>query len=461
MSTLAHSPTLSFSTLPPELLLKILFHACTTARLSAPLLVHNQFTQLETSCRACVYRNLAGVCREWRNAVREIMGREVALAYGCGSEAKDDQVIALVEKDKRRASGVKKVDASLRRAMCGWAGWSSPPAQGSTEATHSGESEGGVTTQGVELERKREQAINRERQRLYRLLSSCRLVDTLDVDLGFYYDLRAQPRLLLPPTIRSLTLRNSEPLDVLAVMNALPLLEDLTLRLALDFFLPPTCAHLHNSPSRLKSFELSTTAFGVTSLPTVLALLSNSHESLASLTLRNKGSAPGVVEAFYPIARGLIEMFAGRLEELVVKDIPRGGMRPSGCAPSLDWFPTRPPTLPHLHTLSLTGLPLPCLSFFSQTLVLPSPLKSLTIEDFDALSARPLIDALNAVPALKGLEELNVAFGREVECARREGGVWEKECEEVEGWCTEEKVGRITELKASWKMVKVTGCRFW
>ncbi|GAA5884726.1 hypothetical protein JCM6882_005368 [Rhodosporidiobolus microsporus] len=458
MSTTTSTSTVTLSTLPPELLLKILFHACTTSRLSAPLLVHNQFSQLETSCRACVYRHLAGVCRDWREAVREIMGREVALAYGCGSEVKDDQVVQLVEKDERRARGVKEVDASLRRAMCGWAGWAAPTNLNAVTDGQSGEPEGGVTTQGVELERKREQAINRERQRLYRLLAQCRLIDTLDVDLGFYYDLRTQPT-LLPPTIRTLTLRNSEPLDVLAVMNALPLLEDLTLRLALDFFLPPTCAHLHTSPSRLKRFELSTTAFGVTSLPTILALLSSSHESLTSLTLRNKGSAPGVVDAFYPVARGLVEMFAGGLEELVVKDIPRCGMRPAGTDPSLEWFPTRATTFPHLQHLSLTGLPLPCLSFFTQTLALPSPHRTLTLEDFDALSAQPLIDALHAVPALRGLEDLNVAFGREVEMARREGGVWEKECEEVERWCEAE--GRRTRLKACWKMVKVTGCGFW
>ncbi|GAA6031715.1 hypothetical protein JCM8097_001949 [Rhodosporidiobolus ruineniae] len=462
--TLEQPTSPAFSSLPPELLLKILYHACTSTRLSAPLLVHNQFTQVETSCRGCVYRRLAGVCHGWRDAVRGIMGREVVLANGCGAEVKDEQVLELVAKDEARARAVKVVDASLRRAMCSWAGWPAMAVPAVSDGT-SGDASGGITSQGVELERMREHGLNRERQRLYRLLSHCRLVHTLDVDLGFYPDLRAQPT-LLPPTIRTLTLRNTEPLDTLAVVNQLPLLEDLTLRLALDWLLPSSpYAHLLQGKPRLRRFELSTTAFGSTSLPSILALLANSHESLTSLTLRNKGAAAGATEAFYPVARGLIETFAGALEELTVKDIPRAGMRAPGTLPSLDWFPSRPPAYPCLKHLHLTGLPLFFLTLFTSTTSVPStrPLSSLTVEDFDSLSARPLIDALTSSAVFGRLEELRVAFAREVEMGKREGEAWEKEMKEVEGWCAGEgrKDGRETRLMAGWQMIKVTGCGFW
>ncbi|GAA5855442.1 hypothetical protein JCM8547_007831 [Rhodosporidiobolus lusitaniae] len=471
---LAVPPTLpaTLSSLPPELLLKILLHACTTARLSGPLLVHDQFTQLETSCRSCVYRNLTGVCKEWREIVREIMGREVVLANGCGSEKKDEEVLALIATDEGRARNVKVVDAGLRRATCGWAGWPVPQNTEASGESQSANVEGGITTRGVELERIREQCLNRERQRLYRLLSHCRLVNTLDVDLGFYPAL-CSPVTLLPPTIRTLTLRNSEPLETLALIISLPLLEDLTLRLALDWFLPPsTCPHTSVGTCRLRRFELSTTAFGATSLPSILALLVNSHETLASLTLRNKGASPAASQAFLPVARGLVETFAEQLEELTIKDIPRGGRRAPGDEPTSDWFPSRPTSFPRLAHLHLTGVPLPSPSLFSSSLVLPSPsshhLRTLTIEDFDALSARPLIEALKIVPALRRLEELNVAFARELEMQRlgegvEEGKVWEREKRELEDWCEGKgrEEGRKTALMASWQVIKVTGCGFW
>ncbi|BGP14635.1 hypothetical protein JCM10213_001654 [Rhodosporidiobolus nylandii] len=457
--------TTTLATLPPELLLKILFHACTTNRLSAPLLVHNQLTRLETACRACVYRNLAGVCREWRDAVREIMGREVVLANGCGSDKRDEEVLALVKTDERRAACVKLVDASLRRAVCSLGGWSAPPPVSAAGQSHSGDEGADITSQGVELERWREQCLNRERQRLYRLLSHCRLIDTLDVDLGFYHELRVQPA-LLPSTIRTLTLRNSEPLDTLALVNHLPLLEDLTLRLALAWLLP-------SSPSeptplgtcRLKRFELSTTAFGCTSLPSVLALLDNSLETVTSLTLRMKGTTDAAREAFFPVARGLVERFADQLEELVVKDVPRGGMRIPGDEASSDWLPPRPTAFPRLQHLHLTGLELPSPAFFSRTLVLPPEqhLRTLVVEDFDAPSLQPLIDALRTTPALGRLEELTLACAREVEMGRREGGVNEREQEVVEAWCEGKgrEADRQTRLLAGWKMVKVSGCGFW
>ncbi|GAA6002128.1 hypothetical protein JCM10207_003089 [Rhodosporidiobolus poonsookiae] len=463
MSAAAAAPTVTISTLPPELLLKILLHACTTTRFSQELVVHNQFASLETHCRSCVFRNVAGVSKEWRAVAREIMGREVAFANGCGSSERDEAVLRFVEKDARRAAGVKKVDASLRRAMCGWAGW---PAATNEPATLDSESigdTGAITSQGVELERWREQCLNRERQRLYRLLTVCRNITELDIDVGFYAEVRAGTT-LLPKSIRKLTLRNAESLDTLTIVNQLPLLEDLTLRLALDWYLPSSpCAHLLKGACRLRRFELSTTAFGTTTLASILALLANSHETLTALSLRNKGGASGVVDAFTPVAQGLIKHFAGTLEELTIKDLPRGGLRPPSIQPSADWFPASPTSMPRLQHLHLTGLPLPSSSFFTRTIVLPSPsaLRSLTLEDFDALSAAPLVDAL-AAPALQRLEELSVAFAKEVEMVRREGA-WEAEREAVEGWCAGKgrEEGRTTRLKAGWQMVKVSGCGLW
>jgi hypothetical protein len=46
--------------------------------------------------------------------------------------------------------------------------------------------------------------------------------------------------------------------------------------------------------------------------------------------VRNKGATQSTVEAFLPVARGLIARFADVLEELVVTDIPRGGVRAPG-----------------------------------------------------------------------------------------------------------------------------------
>jgi hypothetical protein len=155
------SPVATLSLLPPELLRKILY-ACISSNLSQPLLVNNQFTQLNTACKGCVYRSLAGVSKEWRIIVREQMGRRVNLADGCGSEARDEAVLQLIAKDETRARTVREIDAGLRTARCGWAGWpvsSTNPANISSEL-QSGE-EGALTTQGVELERMREQGMNR------------------------------------------------------------------------------------------------------------------------------------------------------------------------------------------------------------------------------------------------------------------------------------------------------------
>lgn len=74
--------------------------------------------------------------------------------------------------------------------------------------------------------------VHRERQRFVRLLKQCRRIEELDVDVGFFQDLRMQPS-LLPPSIRTLTLRNCDAADTFTLLPHLPHLESLTLRLAL------------------------------------------------------------------------------------------------------------------------------------------------------------------------------------------------------------------------------------
>lgn len=243
----------------------------------------------------------------------------------------------------------------------------------------------------------------------------------------------------------------------------------------------------------LRRFELSTTAFGTTSLSFVLSLLSNSHESLKSLTLRNKGATKPTLEAFLPVARGLIERFADRLEDLVVKDIPRGGRRAPGecefesrlparvltpCPPAtgespLDWFPSRATSFPRLRFIHLTGLSCPSPSFFTQRLMVPSPandaspkssgLRSLTIEDFDSPTALPLVEALKTVPALSRLVEIRVAFAMENMAAGKDAEAWKEGKEAIEAWCEGDKRedGRKTTLVAGWHIARVEQAGMW
>lgn len=216
----------------------------------------------------------------------------------------------------------------------------------------------------------------------------------------------------------------------------------------------------------LERFELSTTAFGATSLPSILSLLSNSHTSLTSLSLRNKGASQGAFAAFLPVAAGLIAHFAPRLRDLSVRDVPRCGRRHAGTGPAEGWFPEAGTRFPRLERLHLTGLPLPSAAFFAQTVVLPASvgkdtpggLRSLTIEDFDAVSLAPFLDALRHTPGLQGLEELDLACAKGADMGRAGEGAWKDEQAEVERWCEGTERGRSTRLVAGWKLVRVEGC---
>ncbi|GAA5873528.1 hypothetical protein JCM1840_005954 [Sporobolomyces johnsonii] len=452
----------SLSSLPPELLLEVLAVACTSSLFTPPLILHGQFTAVPLQCRTCTYRSLAGVCRTWRIMIREeIMGREVMLGV-LGGE-KDEQVLECVKGDVARAGMVRKVDASLR-GWRGWTGtgWESAAAAGEAGSAEEGQS-GYVGSREVELERQRQQMLCRERQRLVRLLQACRQIDTLDVDYGFYHDLRTQPT-LLSPTIRTLTLRNIDFDDTFDVIERLPLLEDLTLRLALDWKRSPSSA-ARSSSSRLRRFELSITAFASTTLPDVLALLAGSRETLVSLTLRNKGATSASAKAFLPVSQGLISALARTLESLSVKDIPRHGIRLPSSPPTWSWFPSCPTSFPRLRHLHLTGLPSLSPSFFKSIVHLPSPsqLHRLTLEDFDSLSPRPLLEALYEVPALQRLRLLEVALRREVDAREEDREGWEEGTGAVERWCEGEgrHRGAKTRLRASWRMVKIHGCGCW
>lgn len=73
---------------------------------------------------------------------------------------------------------------------------------------------------------------DRDRQRLVRLLAACRNIDEFDIDVGFYSTIPQLPT-ILPSSIRTLTLRNCDAQETFDLIENLPLLENLTLRLAL------------------------------------------------------------------------------------------------------------------------------------------------------------------------------------------------------------------------------------
>ncbi|GAA6010463.1 hypothetical protein JCM11491_006950 [Sporobolomyces phaffii] len=444
----------SITSIPPELLLDILSQAVTLSLVTQPLIVHGQFSQLPSMCRTCCYRQIAGVCKTWAAIVQdEFMGKETV--YGVFGSEKDDEVLACVTKSGAKADKLRKVDASLR----GWQGWKGLPVV-AAPTWHDAEEEstGFMESREVQIEKQRQQVLNRDRQRLVRLLTACRKVEDFDIDVGFYSSIPHLPA-LFPSTIRTLTLRNCDARETFDLIENLPSLDSLTLRLALDWRISassprpvPTC--------QLSKFELSFTAFATAKLDDILTLLSSSTETLSSLTLRNKGTCPEGVATFLPVSQGLIERSASRLEHLSVKDIPRAGRRSADSNPTWSWFPTRPTAFPRLRTLHLTGLPSLAPDVFRSTLVLstaPAKLERLVLEDFDSPSPRSLVDTLKRSNGLERLKLLEVAV-------RRQGAEPDDGTNEIDEWCQGE--GRIdrrqTELRASWRMRKVDHyCGIW
>ncbi|GAA6051973.1 hypothetical protein JCM3770_002991 [Rhodotorula araucariae] len=461
------------SMLPPELLLEILTHALTTSLLTPPLVVNGEFRTLPSTCRTCAYRHVAGVCRLWRTIAQEVLGKVVTLANGCGNADRDEQILKAVEGDTARADNVRAVHASRRWATYSPSAMAPPAGSGESgdDPASLGDDGGFLTSPQVQEERWHAQCLARERQRFVRLLYRCHRLTTLDIDMGFFHDIQINPS-ILPPSIRILTLRDCGAVDTFAVLRHVPHLEDLTLRLALDWSIPSDIDILPSSLPSLKRFELSTTAFGITSLASILALLSNSRSSLTSLALRNKGASQPTFDAFLPVASGLIAVLGPQLEELSVRDLPRFGRRPPGAGPAAGWFPSTTTRFPRLRHLHLTGFALPSPDFFAHALVLPTAaasaslvageagLRTLTIEDFDAPSLEPLLAALRTVPGLQGLEALAVACACAPQTHHSGEGVRRREEEALEAWCEGEgrEGKRRTRLSAGWRMGRVEGC---
>ncbi|GAA5976228.1 hypothetical protein JCM10908_005424 [Rhodotorula pacifica] len=474
--------------LPPEILLKIIRAALTSSLLSSTLVVHGQFAQLPTTCSGCVYRRLACVDHSWRSFAREILCKDVVLAAGCGSAERDEQVLKRLETDSHCALGVRSIDASLRGAHGGWIPVPAPALAEDGDVGGASGSEStisGMTTRQARWERWHEQCMARERFRFLRIVSLCTELTTLDIDVDFFHDVPSNAH-VLPTTIRHLTLRNAGAIETFAILQALPRLESLTLRLALDWRLPTSHDLKLSGLPRLRHFELSTTAFGKPCLQIIRLLLGDSQETLTSLSFRNKAASEETLEAFKLVAADVVQQFAPRLEKLTIKDLPRHrGLSTSGCllvfnpvrsqmltadttvvdtTAGRSWFPSRTVRLPQLRHLHLTGLLLPNIDFLTRSVILPDQqLKTLTIEDFHALSLVPFVEALEGVPALQGLQELAVAVSREGEIARLDSEGWQEQRRRIEEWCARPKGSyqRGTDLLASWNMVKVEGCTRW
>jgi len=146
----------SLAAVPHELLLNILRHALTTSLISEPLLVHGQFAHLTVTCRTCAYRQVASVCRLWRAIAQEVLGKGVTFANGCGSAERDELVVKAVEHDPWRASNVRHVDVSLRRAVCSWGAplpGGGAGGESSEEAVLSGGEDAFISSREVQAER--------------------------------------------------------------------------------------------------------------------------------------------------------------------------------------------------------------------------------------------------------------------------------------------------------------------
>ncbi|KAG0667540.1 hypothetical protein C6P46_000074 [Rhodotorula mucilaginosa] len=413
----ADTRSLPTAQLPPELLLKIIHATLTTALLSAPLVVHGQFSQLPVTCSGCVYRRLACVSRLWRSLAREVRCQDVVLAAagGCGSAERDAQVLQRLEAEPTRALGVRTIDASLRGAHGGWIPVPAPSVRddgGETDDGISGTEAGasGVTTAQARWERWHEQCMARERVRFLRIVSLCTQLTTIDIDVGFFHDVATTHANVLPTSIRKLTLRNADAVETFTILRALPRVEHLTLRLALDWRLPLDGRGVDSTdlPS-LRHFELSTTAFGTPCADSIRALL---------------------------VAADVMQEAAPRLEELAIMDLPRHrGLSRGDPAADASWWPSKTLQLPRLCRLHLAGLALPDSGFFTRTIALPNQqLEELIVEDFDTLSLTPLIHALESVPALQSLQQLAIAVSREGEIARCDSEGWRRQQRRIEDW---------------------------
>ncbi|KAI5481673.1 hypothetical protein MNV49_002899 [Pseudohyphozyma bogoriensis] len=337
--------------------------------------------------------------RTWRAIAREAFWESVEVVRREDME----EVVKRLERGSGR--WVRELDASGRKAM------NDMPDLVSVDATP-------VMVEAQEdLRRQRQE---RERQLLVQILATTPSLTKFDVDLGFNTPLRNNPT-MLPTSIRTLTLRNSEPEETFRIVNCLPELRSLTLRLALEWYIPEDSDL--STTCQLDKFELSITGWAETDAQSIHRLLANSKDTLTSLAVRNKCAINA--SAFLPVARQLIKTYGSNLKHLSIKDVPNHGRRRPTETP-LAWFPDLKTViaLPNLQTLHLSGVP-----HYSAVLTALkcTKLASLTIEDFDTLPSMVLREML-ASPSLKKLSELRYAKSGEWEFEEEEREKVEEDC---------------------------------
>ena len=207
--------------LPPELLHRIINF---TFDATEEYVIDGQLKLMNSICRCCLLKSLS-ITPDLTEIATEAFISNIVV----GAQEEMERLIALITSQPRLGQLVRSLDASLR-----------------TFEKHSPSSEWPVshTERGEELRMSsadryvctsslyRQSLTNfddRDRQLLLQLLKSCPALTSLDVDLGFHN----KTSQFFPSTIRSLTLRNSEAKNALAIINNLPNLKDLCLRLVL------------------------------------------------------------------------------------------------------------------------------------------------------------------------------------------------------------------------------------
>ncbi|KDE05970.1 hypothetical protein MVLG_03656 [Microbotryum lychnidis-dioicae p1A1 Lamole] len=373
------------SELPIEIVRQILEEAVNAAR-SDLFICDGVFLPITTQCSTCTYRLLAGVCSQWREVVREIFHRSIIIGE---RTCQDAELIETLGKNDQAAAHVRSIDASCRTKN-----HSLPELMPTAPAT---------IVEKYELERAADVALGQ--QLVKSIIPLCPLPTTFDADFGHHPELLTPG--LLPPSITTLTLRNVSAVETFILLAELPRVTDLTLRIAPDWLLHEELEPciLERYKLQLTRFELSATAWGETSVADLQLLLEHSATTLKSLVIRNKSSFTS--HKFALVAQGLVKIYAPQLEELSVRNLPRGGMR---CKEhkEVSYFPSPPVPLPRLRHLHLTGIP-SSPTFFAS---LKSPnLSRLVIEEFDDPSGLALLTTLKShvLPKLNSLRVCGIA----------------------------------------------------
>lgn len=205
--------------LPPELLHRIIRF---TFDATEEYILDGQMKAMNSICRTCLLKSLS-VAPILTSIATEAFISQIVV----GGQEEMENTISLLTIQPRLGQFVRSLDASLR-----------------TFEKHSPASEWPVshTERGEELRMSSADRsvlsyyastladpCRRDRQLLLELFKLCPALTNIDIDLGFHN--KVSP--LFPSTIRSLTLRNSEAKNTLTIVNSLPNLTDLCLRLVL------------------------------------------------------------------------------------------------------------------------------------------------------------------------------------------------------------------------------------